>query len=394
MTAELPPNREAILDALEALEGYILARQYRGYDPYDALMSPLFRLPLLRSHKKVRWGSQQVLKRLPVNIRPLLGIRPGYNPVTLALCLQAFASRARAASGDRERYRCAMEGLVDEIERLQSPGFSGPCWGYDFDWEARYARFPAFMPTVVATGFVTNALYLSRDLLDGGRVQRLLEGASRFVLRDLHRTPEGDAFCFSYGPEDRSVVLNATMKGARLLAQAFALGGDPELERDARDTVRFVMRHQREDGAWVYQLEKRNTAWVDNFHTGYVLDCLEEYARLTGDTEVREGMDRGLRYYVEHFFDEGEIPKYYDVHRYPVDCSAAAQSLLTLVRFGRIGLACAVARWMIEHMQDHRGYFYYQRTRWYTNHIAYMRWSNAWMFAGLATLWEHKYDLG
>ncbi len=394
MPPEPDSQWEVVRGALAALERYILDHKYRGYDPYDALASPLFRLPLLRSQKTVRWGCQQALKRLPVNLRPLLGIRPGYNPVTLGLCLQAYASLARADLGERKRYQDEMEALVDEIERLQSRGYSGPCWGYDFDWEARYARFPAFMPTVVATGFVTNALFQSRDLLSGGRVESLVTGAARFVLNDLNRIEAGDSFCFSYSPGDRNVILNATMKGARLLAQAYALTGDKPLAEEARRTVGFVMRHQRNDGAWVYQLEKKTTAWVDNFHTGYVLDCLDEYARLTGDTAVQQGIDRGLRYYVDNFFDEGGIPKYFDVHRYPVDSSAAAQSLLTLTRFHRVSLARAVAVWMIGHMHNRRGYFYYQQTRWYTNHIAYMRWSNAWMLAGLATLWEHRYDLG
>ncbi len=385
---------EAIEGSLHRLERYILDRQYRGYDPYDALTSPLFRLPVLRSQKTIRWGSQQLLKRLPVNLRPLLGIRPGYNPVTLGLCMQAFSSLARAIPGEQEQYQRPMDRLLGELERLQSKGYSGPCWGYDFDWEARYASIPAFMPTVVATGFVTNALFRSRGLLDERRVRDLVTGAVRFVLRDLHRIEEGDAFCFSYSPADRMVVLNATMKGARLLAQAFALTGDRTLADMARCTVRFVMRHQREDGAWVYQLKHTGTAWVDHFHTGYVLDCLDEYARLTGDQEVRPGIERGLKFYLKNFFEEGGIPKYYDVRRDPVDATAAAQALLTLTRFHDMGRARAVALWMIDHMQDRRGYFYYQRMRDHTNRIPYMRWSNAWMFAGLASLWEHRHDLG
>ncbi|HEX9005901.1 MAG TPA: delta-aminolevulinic acid dehydratase [Bacteroidota bacterium] len=388
------PGWELIGESLRRLEHYILDSHYRGYDPYDALTSPLFRLPVLRSHRLIRWGSQQLLKRLPLNVRPLLGIRRGYNPVTLGLCLQAFASLARALPGGRDRYLLRAEELLGELERLQSKGYNGPCWGYDFDWEARFARIPAFMPTVVATGFVTNALFLSRDLLDAGRVTELVSGAAAFVLRDLHRTVEDDSFCFSYSPADTMVVLNATMKGARLLAQAFALTGDPNLAETARCTVRFVMRHQRDDGAWVYQLSHESTAWVDHFHTGYVLDCLDEYTRLTGDAEARPGLERGLKYYLERFFEGEEIPKYYDVRRDPVDATAAAQSLLTLVRFRQVGRARAVASWMIRHMQDKQGYFYYQRMRDRTNRIPYMRWSNAWMFAGLASLWEHRHDLG
>ncbi|MFN3393810.1 MAG: hypothetical protein ACK424_04565, partial [Candidatus Thermochlorobacter sp.] len=66
-----------LADSLLRLEQRIHADAYRGYDPYDALTSPLFKLPILRQHKTLRWGAQQVLKRLPINVRPLLFIPKG-----------------------------------------------------------------------------------------------------------------------------------------------------------------------------------------------------------------------------------------------------------------------------------------------------------------------------
>ena len=49
-------------------------------------------------------------------------------------------------------------------------------------------------------------------------------------------------------------------------------------------------------------------------------------------------------------------------------------------------MAKKIAQWAIENMQDKEGYFYYQKTKWYTNRISYIRWSQAWMFYGLALL--------
>jgi len=37
-------------------------------------------------------------------------------------------------------------------------------------------------------------------------------------------------------------------------------------------------------------------------------------------------------------------------------------------------------------MQDIEGFFYYQKWKWYTNKIPYIRWSQAWMFYALAYL--------
>ena len=113
-------------------------------------------------------------------------------------------------------------------------GYSGSCWGYDFHWQARYANFPAGHPTVVATGFVTHALFTVWKHYGLEQARHLILDAASFVLRDLNRTPHGDMFCWSYSPSDHQEVLNATMKGARLVAQAVSLGGDTDWLDDAK----------------------------------------------------------------------------------------------------------------------------------------------------------------
>jgi hypothetical protein len=47
-----------------------------------------------------------------------------------------------------------------------------------------------------------------------------------------------------------------------------------------------------------------------------------------------------------------------------------------------------VAQWAIENLRNRRGYFHYQRRRFHTVRIPYMRWSEAWMAYALARLLE------
>src|SRR5882672_2820762 len=83
-------------------ETFVLAerRHWRGYDPYDALLSPLARWPLLGNSRLFRLALTQAVKRLPINLRPLLGIKGGINPKALALFLSAAA---RAGEGSELR---------------------------------------------------------------------------------------------------------------------------------------------------------------------------------------------------------------------------------------------------------------------------------------------------
>ncbi|NTV47802.1 MAG: delta-aminolevulinic acid dehydratase [Chlorobiales bacterium] len=373
-------------DALNRVQTYILNQNYKGYDPYDALTSPIFKLPFLNENKILRFGAQQILKRLPINIRPLLGIPKGYNPVTLALCLQGYTHLAIAFPEKRDDYLKKTQFCIDELIRLRSKGYSGACWGYDFDWEARYAKIPAFTPTIVATGFVTNALFHAYEKLGIKQAFDLCKSSCDFVLSDLNRTEAADGtFCWSYSPLDKQVVLNATMKGARLLSQVYSVTGDSKLKDIARQTVRFVIAKQREDGAWSYSIGDTRT-WADNFHTGYILDALQAYEQFCEDRDFHNALIIGWNYYSTNFFLEDRIPKYYDNKMYPLDSTAIAQSILTLCHFGDTKTAVSVATWAIDVMQRSDGAFKYQKLKYYENSISYMRWSSAWMFCALSEL--------
>lgn len=375
----------AVASLLDPAERHLRDERLRGWDPYDALCSPVFRLPMLRSSHLLRWGAQQVLKRLGVNLRPLLRIEKQLNPVTVGLYLQGLAHRAEAEDDANSR-RGEAGRCVALLADLISDGYSGACWGYPFDWEARYATIPAATPTIVATGMVTNSLVIADRAFDLPAAREMVLSACSFVRSDLRRTPgPAGSFCWAYSPLDRQVVLNATLKGSRLLAQARALGGADDLLGEARRSALFVQAHQAPSGAWPYAIGDARR-WADNFHTGYVLECLDEYRRCSGDADVDETVTRGWSYYRERFFAEDLTPKYYDHGLYPIDATACAQAIITLCAFGDIPAAAGAAERAIATLAKPDGSFAYQRTRRRTVRIPYLRWSTAWMYCALARL--------
>lgn len=372
--------------AINRLQHYIETEKYRGADPYDALTSPVFKWPFFRDNKPLRFGMQQLLKRVPVNLRPLLNVPKGYNPVTLGLCIQAYTNQIHSHPENKVENLKKISHLMDELERMIPKGFKGSCWGYDFDWEARYARIPAFQPTIVATGFITNALFRAWQATGAERYLNHCISSTAFILDDINRTYDHDLnFCFSYSPFDKEIVFNASMKGARALAQVYSVTRNDTLKELASKAVAFVMKYQQENGAWIYSMSKAGT-WVDNYHTGYILDCLDEYIQHTGDQTFVSHRRKGYAFYRDHFFEDDRIPKFYNSKTHPVDSTAAAQSLLTLIRFGDTRTAVNVAHWMIDNMQAANGSFFFRKFPAYTIRTSYMRWNNAWMFAGLTFL--------
>jgi hypothetical protein len=231
---------------------------------------------------------------------------------------------------------------------------------------------------------ITNGLFSAYTLLGIEEAFHLCSSAADFVLRDLDRTvaPDG-SFCWSYFPGDRKQVINATLKGARLCAQVHSVAPNEELRESARLTAKFAAQHQRADGAFPYAVEDPRS-WVDNFHTGYVLVCLREYALRTGDYEFEAATQKGWNYYRDHFFESGRVPRYFDTSTYPIDITACAQSILTLSAFRAGVLRDAVCSWVVDNMQKPDGSFIYQIRKTHTNRISYMRWGTAWMLLALS----------
>lgn len=372
-------------EGLRKLTAYIEKQAYRGFDPYDALRSPFFKLPFLRTNKLIRFGTQQLVKRSPLNLRPLLLVPKGYNPVTLGLCVQGYAHLYKAEPEKKEEHLKKIQFLTSELKNLCSKGYSGACWGYDFDWEARYSKMPAHEPTVVATGIISNALFVAYQITALKELAELVVSAADFVINDLNRTEHSDEICFSYSTADTEQVFNASMKGVRILSQAYSINKDDSLAKLASKAVKFVASRQDEDGGWAYSLSAVGS-WTDNYHTGYVLDCLDEYQKLTGNQEWDECLQKGYAFYVKNFIMPDGMPKFYYNNPYPADCTSASQTILTTLRFGDNELALKVTGWMIDHMQKKNGSFAFRKYKHYTEKTSFMRWSDAWMFAAMSNL--------
>lgn len=366
---------------------------FKGYDPYDGLASPLFRLPILRKWKLLRFLSQQFIKRFPINIRPILGVPLGENPVTLGLSIQAYAYLLASTSLEKDLCQRRIDSLLERLEKRIPQGFHGSCWGYDFDWEARRANIPAYQPTVVATGIIVNALYESYLITKNKRLAELVQSAADFVLHDLNKSfDEKGNIIFSYSPFDGQKVFNASMKGARVLVQAYSIEKKEEYFIAARKAVDYVISKQAEDGSWAYS-EASEGGWVDNYHTGYVLDCLSEFSRIAQESEYEESLKKGVEYYKDTFVGENGRPAFYSHNPFPIDCTAGSQQILSLSRFNFISEAEDTAKFMISEMQLPTGGFAFRQFPRYRISTEFMRWSNAWMFAALSYLLYKKSQL-
>lgn len=373
--------------SLNRLFAYCQSQAWRGYDPYDGLNSRLFRsLPF-----KGRWfrlGFAQLVKRFPLNLRGLLGVSKGLNPKGLSLFLNGCLTLYRLTG--REEYHLLSRHFLQLLRELSCRGYSGHCWGYNFDWQSRYFFLPRGTPTAVNTVFVANALLNLYEALEEEEALQMARSACDFLLCDLHRWEREEEICFSYTPLDSLRVYNANILAAQLLCRVHSLGDDRPLLEVAQKAIHFVIRNQNQNGSWFYGKQDSQN-WVDGHHTGFILVALHDIITFTENTQLTAHLKAGLAFYRRRLFRPEGIPKYYPNRFFPIDIHCAAQGIITFVRLrgmdqGHLAFAHRMARWTIQNMQDRDGHFYYQRGRFLTNKIPYIRWGQAWMFYALSEL--------
>lgn len=374
--------------SFQQLKKYVESEGYKGWDPFDGLTSKLFNaLPGIKNNKFCRLAWIQFFKRSPVNFRVFAGVPKNYNSKGLALFIVGYYNLYQLDQ-DQEHLK-KISFLGDLLLEQQCKCYTGACWGYYFDWQARAFFQPANTPTVVATSFVVDALLKAAEATGNARYQETALTAAEFVMQDLNITrKEGsEGICFSYSPLDQTQVFNASLLGARLLSRVYALTKVERYKTAAHQAVLFVCNHQQSSGAWAYGNQSFHQ-WVDSFHTGFNLECIYEYSKYTGDNSFQSHLEKGLTYYLRTFFTPEGLPKYYNNEIYPIDIHAPAQLIVTLVRMQRFeenkALCSKVLKWTIENMQAKNGYFYYQKKRGFSSKIPYMRWAEAWMYYAMS----------
>lgn len=386
----LCPHQADLVPAALSLLDYCRQQHWAGYDPYDALNSPLT-ARLEWSGKWPRIALTQLLKRAPLNLRPLLLIPRTQNPKALGLFISSIIKLQRTGLVQSNDF---LPELLLGVEQTRAPGPHWS-WGYSFPWQGRSMLVTRGQPNLVCTVFVGEALLDLFEETGDGRYLAMAISAASYLTEDLFWTGENNVASFGYPlASAKSRVHNANFLAAAFLLRVHLHSPDAQKRQVALAAIRYSAGCQRADGSWPYG-ELPTQAWIDNFHTGYNLCALRRASSYLQTDEFDLSLERGYRYYRSHFFNFDAAPKYFHDALYPIDSHCVAQSIITLLAFRdkdpeALLLAGRVFEWAFRHLRSKRGFFYYQKQPWGTNRISYMRWTQAWMLLALATLLENS----
>lgn len=389
-----------LISSFSKLKKYCENERFMGWDPYDGLNSKLFQIiPFFKNSALARLIVIQGFKRLPINLRKIALVPKEYNAKGIGLFLSGYCNLYKSIKlrpelkdyfGSEEELTKKIIDLSELLISLQSKGdYNGACWGYNFDWQARRLfLFPKFTPTVVATYFCASALFEAYDITKRENYLKTALSSSEFIIKDLHRTKVKGGFLFSYSPlPGNDSVYNASILGSALLSLCYKYERNEEYLKIAKESINACCEAQANNGSWVYGCLPLQS-WIDSFHTGYNLQGINTYLKISKDSDYDSNLKKGLSYYLDNFFLENGLPKYYNNKIYPIDIHCPGELFIVLNSLNEFQkykkIAFKVLDWTIKNMQNKKGYFYYQLKKGISSRISYMRWSNAFMFNALS----------
>lgn len=343
---------------------------WRGADPYDGLW---WGWPsALTSTKRRRQAVIQLHARAPIDIRR--AYRRPYSRISKALALFGSASVLLWKLTQDESHRRQAHAALDALMEDRSAGSSA--WGYPWDTQTRWGFYRAGSPNIIATVFAAEALQDGADAFgDTGYGVRAREAAQG--LGDNLWLANAEIFVYHAG--SAVLIHNANMLGAALLRRI--LPDDPRPDRAVSQTLAARLP----DGSWPYGDGNARMAFVDSFHTGYVLRAL---SRFSAREDVRSALTSGTRYYTSRFFDRAGRSLLWPQQQYPEDAHSAGTALSTLSILFTLGIAGREPLGMVsDRVLSHvvrNGHAIHRRGRGWRSTVRYPRWCDGHVALGLA----------
>ncbi len=382
-------SKQKIERSLELIEQWVEGHDYRGYEPFDGLTSYFY--PLTFKNRLACQVLQQGVRRFPINLRPLLGIRP----------LDSTKGRGYMAWGYLDRYRLNREPKYREkalsclhwLDKNKSALYPQHSWGNHFFYASRSGFIGKQESTIVWTGLIGQVFLEAYGLFQLPRHRVIIESIAEWIM-SLPRQQTAKGLCLSYVMPRQSSIHNSNMVGAAFLAGAAKVTGKGDYLEIAHRAMEYSCADQLPSGGWHYGADPM-FHWIDVFHTGYNLDSLKRYIQFSQDLSFDENLDTGFAHFRDSYFEPSGRVKYYHNKTSPVDIQCASQAMDTLLLFSDaapegVAVAERTACWYAKHMQAKDGHFFFRKyPLGISNKAPMIHWGQATMHKALANLILH-----
>ncbi len=379
------------------LETYIEYENYKGWDPYDALNSNMVN-KITSVHPFIQRVAIHLLKNSPINFRNFLGIKKDYNPTALSLFIDGYVNLYKIYGGKKYIKKAnSLKDILYKLSCIQTDNEIG--WGRNFKFITTKETHELNKPLTFLNAKLTISLL---NLYEVTQEKLILENAKKAICSILvngrvFKTKEGTYVGYSSDSQPR-YIFNASILTAELIIKCLyhshqddIVINDLSIKELAQKLIDTVLEKQQSDGKWFYGYNYDFSLLKNiDFHQGFVADALlgiSKYSEYRKNDLVK-AHELGVNFmYHEQITDAGKF-KWRLPKKLPIDIHNQAQGIISLSRnniSNKHNLKLnSIVEYTINNLFDFdKGYFYYQKNRFYTIKIPFIRWGEGWMFFAL-----------
>ena len=369
-------------------------QNFIGYNKFDGNDGPITPALSFKSRFIALLWSQLVC-RFPINIRKFLLIPKKINPKGLALFLRTYLDLYEHSG--KSIYLEKAEELSTLILEYRSKPFNHFCWGYQNRWVGPVFIAEEGYPNAVVTAFVCQSFCHLYKLTKKEKYLEVVVDAEKFFFEDLPRLVDTETeLAIGYIPDNVEYeIVNVNAQYAGFLSRLYALTGNKEYLVTAKRLLNHLKVVQTDEGGWFYSNPgSSHPTKHDNYHTANVLEGFFDFIQVTDDSVYDSVFRRGVDFYFKNLFTKEGLPKWRHNKIYPLDSHSASSGLIFFSNLSQLkgyhderynALCLKLYHFINDNLYSGKGYFYYQKTRFFTKRFVLMRWSQAWICRSFST---------
>lgn len=296
----------------ELIERYCLSDDLSTYDPYDIWKTSIGVKvkQLYYKNKYIGLFPAGILTfyDLYINNSLRLGYKKQEYPITRAQA--ALALMNLYEKDHKPLYLEYAKKHIDWLLGNSSKGYSGYCWGLNFDWVYSAAdTYGKNTPFSTHTPYPLEAMVRYYNIAKDNSLLEPIKSLFAFLEQDIKIMQEDDErLIVSYGVEKDRIVTNAN--SYVMYMYALLLDFYPEkreyIENKIRKLYHFLVSIQLSDGNWIYSPFDDNS-FIDCFHSAFVLKNIIKTSHILPLENSEEIVSKGYRYVLENFLDQDKM---------------------------------------------------------------------------------------
>jgi hypothetical protein len=390
---------QLLLKSLTNLVGWIEKNKGTSYDQYDFWSTKYGKYSKRIYYTNKIFGSLLVVPIFIIEIlipssRKIFVKRKRF-PIADAHLIMGYINLYNSTK--KESYLQKAEEIGDILLNSSIKGFSGYCWGYPFDWMTNRGLWKRNTPLITTTPYCFEAYLALYDSTANEKYLKIARSIFDFAMNDIYNNVINDnEIASSYSTVDKSKVVNASAYRAFILAESSERFNNEEAKVLANKLVNFILDKQNDNGSWLYAIENPQDAFIDNFHTCFVLKNLFKSNLVLRRKEIDESIIKGYIFYKNHLLtkDFRPIPFSY-VSRFNIvkeETYDYAEGILLGILLQEmipesLDISVIMAGNLITNYQTISGYFITRIMLFnFKNKVPYMRWPQSQIFFALSTL--------